>query len=148
MKKLLPVLFMFFFFTGLLFSCSNTDNLGIPYTPITVKQDLFNLSAKADSSTYIEATVGASVQSINVLANNKDTTIHNTFYMKAYENALVNTYHDTIVSDWYKIMRTKDDPATFRVYVGKNKTNQVRKLILTLNGVATTPAKVTIKQEP
>ncbi len=149
MKKTFSFLFILFLLIALQFSCNNKDYIdGIPFAPIEVNKDTFKLDAKADSSACIEAAVGSSMKSVEVVTNNKDTVVYNTFYMKAYGQNLINAYHDTITSNWYKIIKTQDDPALFRVYVRTNTTNQMRKLVLTLDKPNAIPAKVTVIQMP
>ena len=127
---------------------NNSDIIGDKYTPISVNKDTLTLMANADSSSYIKATSGALIKSVELILNNKDTVIENGTHeiiKSAYCTYQIS--NDTLLANWCKIVKTKEDPATFRIFVMNNDTGQIRKATLTLNGFLLRPAKITIIQQ-
>jgi|GEM_PF-4867140 hypothetical protein len=131
-------------------SCSNhSDILVDRYTQIEVNKDTFIFRATANNSYYVKATKGAIIKSIELTTGNQDTIIKNGSHIIANTAAnVVNyEYNDTISAKWCEIIKTKDNPTIFNIYIKNNDTGQERKAILNLDGFLLVPKNVTIIQQ-
>ncbi len=151
MKKLnLLVTLMSVLFTLGFTSCSNHSDMLIDrYTQIEVNKDTFIFGATANNSNYVKATKGAIIKSIELTTGNQDTIIKNGAHVipNTPANVVNYEYNDTISAKWCEIIKAKDNPAIFNIYIKNNDTGQERKAILKLDGFLLVPKNVTIIQQ-